>query len=172
MEDSMLHLRVSPTSHLEVYPPARAGLCSLLLHAATVTYCSHWLRPPRPPTHGPSRTARGAPGLAPWLPSVHPSTAAGRGDHSPLPAAGPTSPHRIHAVHAAVAVLSNPNPILPMEPTVIGSQIQLSEVKPLPFGDPFAAAGPRRTDAFRRRVGDGQDGGVGSGKGPEPARPR
>jgi TonB family protein len=170
MEDSMLHLRVSPASHLEVYPPTRAGLCSLLLHAATVTllFTLASTTPGRQLTGQFARLVAPA-GLAPWLPSVHPSTGGGGGgDHSPLPASRGQLP-RIASTQFTppVAVPSNPNPVLPMEPTVIGSQIQLSEVKPLPFGDPFAPPGPPSNGpGSGGGVGDGQDGGVGSGKGP------
>jgi len=166
----MLHLRVSPASHLEVYAPARAGLCSLLLHAATVTLL-FTLASSTPGRQFTGRLARlvAPAGLAPWLPSVHRSTGGGGGgDHSPLPASQGQLP-RIASTQFTPpeAVPSNPNPILPMEPTIIGSQIQLSEIKPLPFGDPFAAPGPPSNGpGSGGGVGPGRGGGVGPGTGP------
>ncbi len=166
----MLHLRVSPTSHLEVYPPARAGLCSLLLHAATVTLL-FTLASSTPGRQLTGRLARlvAPAGLTPWLPSPDPSTGGGGGgDHSPRPASWGQLPRiALTQFTPPEAVPSNPNPILPMEPTVIGSQIQVSEIKPLPSGDPFASAGPPSNGpGSGGGVGNGQDGGVGTGKGP------
>jgi len=166
----MLHLRISPTSHLEVYAPARAGLCSLLLHAATVTLL-FTLASTTPGRQFTGHLARlvAPPGLAPWLPNVHPSNGGGGGgDDSPLPASPGQLPRvALRQWTPPAAVPSNPNPILLMEPTVVGSQIQLSEIKPLPFGDPFAPPGPPSNGpGSGGGIGNGRDGGVGPGKGP------
>jgi TonB family protein len=171
MEDSMLHLRVSLSAHLEVYPPARAGLCSLLLHAAT----ANLLFTPASSTAGrqlPGNLIRlvAPSGLAPYLPSAHrPSKGGGGGGgRSPLPASlGRLPRFASKQFSPPTAVPSNPNPILPVEPTLIGSQIQLSEIKPLPFGDPLAPPGPPSNGpGSGGGIGNGRDGGVSSGTGP------
>ncbi|MGA2326374.1 MAG: energy transducer TonB [Bryobacteraceae bacterium] len=168
----MIHLRAPRCTWPGVPPQARAGMCSVLLHAVAVTLMftlassNAGRRIPRD-----SVRLASALDLAPYLPHMASGLkgGGGGGDRSPRPA----SPGRLprfarRQFTPPAAAPNNPRPILPMEPTlIVPPELKLSEVNLPQFGDPFAKPGPPSSGpGCCGGIGDGRGHGVGSGDGP------
>jgi TonB family protein len=92
--------------------------------------------------------------------TAHAGGGGGGGVHADSPASRGNAPPfaRKQFVAPAVEIL-NPNPILPMEPTLIGdAEIKPSTFNPLQYGDPNGVLG-------KLSGGSGDGGGIGSGHG-------
>ena len=93
----------------------------------------------------------------------------GGGDRSPLPASlGKLPKLSMQQLAPPEVVIRNPNPRLPVEPSVIvPPQIQLPTSTMAQLGDPLGQLGmPSNGPGFGGGIGSGSGGGVGSGKGP------
>jgi periplasmic protein TonB len=114
-----------------------------------------------------------APNIEPYMPKVPPKAqtmqgGGGGGDHSPLPAAKGQAPKfSPRQFTPPMQVINNPNPILQMEPTLIGDpNIQLPKNNLPQWGDPLAKIGPPSNGpGSGGGIGSGSGGGIGSGKG-------
>ncbi|HWB96140.1 MAG TPA: energy transducer TonB [Bryobacteraceae bacterium] len=111
--------------------------------------------------------------VAPYVPKMAPQKQAmggggGGGDRSPLPASKGRLPRAsLKQFTPPMAVLNNPNPKLPMEPTIIAPpDVPLPQVNMAQYGDPLAKVGPPSNGpGSGGGIGSGSGGGVGSGKG-------
>ena len=93
----------------------------------------------------------------------------GGGDRSPEPASKGNLPKlSMLQITPPAAVIRNPEPKLPAEPTVVvPPQISLPFVNLAQLGDPLAGATmPSNGPGFGGGIGTGSGGGVGSGRGP------
>jgi TonB family protein len=94
----------------------------------------------------------------------------GGGDRSPLPASKGAAP-RFAKVQLAppMAVIRNPNPILQVEPTLLGApELKLPQMamNSTVWGDPLGVAGPPSNGpGTGGGIGSGEGTGIGSGKG-------
>ena len=168
----MVRLRAPHSTSFRVSPRARAATCSLLLHSVAVTLMfalasNHTSRQPQR-----SAVRLVIPSdLTPYLPHIAAALddGGGGGDRSPLPESQGRLPgFAARQFTPPAAVPHNPNPILPIEPTLIGPpDLKLSEVNLPQFGDPFAPPGPPSNGAgCCGGIGDGHGHGVGPGDGP------
>src|SRR5579885_2542177 len=92
----------------------------------------------------------------------------GGGDHSPEPASkGKLPKFKLEQKAPPTAVIRNPDPKLPVEPSVIvPPQIQLNQPNLAMLGDPLANIGPPSNGpGAGGGIGTGSGGGVGSGNG-------
>jgi TonB family protein len=93
----------------------------------------------------------------------------GGGDRSPTPASKGAIPHFAKVQLAPpLAVIRNPNPILQVEPTLLGPpQLKLPQMNSnMPWGDPQGVLGPPSNGpGTGGGIGSGEGTGVGSGKG-------
>jgi TonB family protein len=94
----------------------------------------------------------------------------GGGDRSPIPASKGAVP-RFAKVQLAppLAVIRNPNPILQVEPTLLGPpELKLPQMNlNMPWGDPQGVLGPPSNGpGTGGGIGSGEGTGIGSGKGP------
>jgi TonB family protein len=94
----------------------------------------------------------------------------GGGDRSPTPASKGAVP-RFAKVQLAppLAVIRNPNPILQVEPTLLGPpELKLPQMAlNMPWGDPEGVLGPPSNGpGTGGGIGSGEGTGIGSGKGP------
>ena len=92
----------------------------------------------------------------------------GGGDRSPEPASkGKLPKFALKQLAPPTVIIKNPDPELPVEPTVIvPPQIQLPNVNLAQLGDPMAKLGqPSNGPGFGGGIGTGSGGGVGSGTG-------
>jgi TonB family protein len=114
-----------------------------------------------------------APDIAPYQPEMPVKKQAmggggGGGDNSPLPPSKGRLPRAsLKQFTPPQAVLNNPNPRLPMEPTIIAPpDANLPQVNMPNFGDPLARIGPPSNGpGSGGGIGTGSGGGVGSGRG-------
>jgi len=114
-----------------------------------------------------------APDLAPFIPDVQPKKqvmqgGGGGGDRSPTPASKGRAPKfAARQFVPPAAVVNNPNPILLMDPTLIGPpDVKLPNNNMNVWGDPLAKIGPPSNGTGSGGgIGSGSGGGVGSGKG-------
>jgi protein TonB len=114
-----------------------------------------------------------APDIAPYQPKASPQKqtmggGGGGGDRSPLPASKGRLPKpSLKQFTPPMAVLNNPNPKLPMEPTIIAPpDVNLPQVNMAQYGDPLAKLGPPSNGpGSGGGIGSGSGGGVGPGKG-------
>ena len=93
----------------------------------------------------------------------------GGGDRSPEPAVlGDLPKLAMQQLAPPAAVIRNPEPLLPVEPSVVvPPQIQLPSANIARLGDPLGDIGmPSSGPGFGGGIGSGSGGGVGSGKGP------
>jgi len=92
----------------------------------------------------------------------------GSGDHSALPASKGRLPRIApRQFTPPAAVIRNMNPKLPMEPTLVLSDVRLPQVDISAFGDPYAKRGPPSNGTGNGGgIGDGDGTGNGAGKGP------
>lgn len=93
----------------------------------------------------------------------------GGGDRSPEPASkGKLPKFSLVQLTPPAAVIRNPEPKLPAEPTVIvPPEISLPQVNITQLGDPLGLATiPSNGPGFGAGIGSGSGGGVGSGRGP------
>jgi protein TonB len=114
-----------------------------------------------------------APDLAPYLPQKPKEQpmggGGGGGDRSPLPASKGRLPKLApRQFTPPAAVITNMNPKLPMEPTlVIPPDVNLPNVNLAQYGDPLGVIGPPSNGpGSGGGIGSGSAGGVGSGRGP------
>ncbi len=111
--------------------------------------------------------------LAPYMPKAAPAKqlmggGGGGGDRSPLPASKGRLPRpSLKQFTPPMAVLNNPNPKLPMEPTIVAPpDVALPQVNMSQYGDPLAKLGPPSNGpGSGGGIGSGSGGGVGPGKG-------
>jgi TonB family protein len=93
----------------------------------------------------------------------------GGGDRSPTPASKGAVPHFAKVQLAPpLAVIRNPNPILQVEPTLLGPpQLKLPQMASnMPWGDPQGVLGPPSNGpGTGGGIGSGEGTGIGSGKG-------
>jgi TonB family protein len=115
-----------------------------------------------------------APNLEPYTPKVAPQKqtmggGGGGGDHSPLPPSKGQAPKfSPRQFTPPQQVIANPNPILQMEPTLIGDpNIKLPQNNLPVWGDPTATriGPPSNGPGSGGGIGSGSGGGIGSGKG-------
>ena len=94
----------------------------------------------------------------------------GGGDRDKLQASKGKLPKlAMEQITPPAAVIRNPNPALPVEPTVvIPPQVKLPQVAAANYGDPLAKIGgpPSNGTGSGGGIGSGSGGGVGSGEGP------
>lgn len=113
--------------------------------------------------------------ISPYLPLISPAGGkkagggGGGGDRSPTPASKGAIP-KFAKVQLAppMAVIPNPNPQLPVPPTLLGPpELKLPQMSAnMPWGDPQGVAGPPSNGpGFGGGIGSGEGGGIGSGKG-------
>jgi TonB family protein len=114
-----------------------------------------------------------APELAAYLPqAAKPKPmggGGGGGDRSPLPASKGRLPRlAARQFTPPVARITNPDPKLPMEPTlVIPPDVRLPNVNMAQYGDPLGKLGPLSNGpGSGAGIGSGSGGGVGPGRGP------
>jgi len=115
-----------------------------------------------------------APDIAPYTPKVPPKAqtmqgGGGGGDRSPTPPSKGQAPKfSPRQFTPPMQVINNPNPILQMEPTLIGDpNIQLPKNNLPVWGDPNATriGPPSNGPGSGGGIGTGSGGGIGSGKG-------
>jgi len=113
-----------------------------------------------------------APDLAPYKPTPGPQKKSGGGggggDRSPLPAAKGRLPKvSPRQFTPPVQVYNNPNPKLPMEPTIIAPpNVNMPNNNMTQYGDPLAKLGPPSNGpGSGGGIGSGSGGGVGPGRG-------
>ncbi len=112
--------------------------------------------------------------IAPYIPDATPKLqqmggGGGGGDRSPLPASkGRARKFAPRQFTPPMAVVSNPNPKIIMEPTLVGpSDVKLPQINMAQYGDPFGKIGPPSNGpGSGGGIGSGSGGGVGPGKGP------
>lgn len=112
--------------------------------------------------------------LKPYIPKLKPQDrqmggGGGGGDRSPIPASKGQLPRVAPRQFVPpAAVINNPAPKLPMEPTiVVPPEVPLPKVDINAWGDPLAKVGPPSSGpGFGGGIGSGSGGGVGPGKGP------
>jgi TonB family protein len=115
-----------------------------------------------------------APDIAPYIPQAKPKPqpmggGGGGGDRSPLPASKGRLPKLApRQFTPPAAVITNPNPKLAMEPTlVVPPDITLPNVNMAQYGDPLGKIGPLSGGpGSGGGIGSGSGGGVGPGRGP------
>lgn len=111
--------------------------------------------------------------IAPYQPKLAPKKetmggGGGGGDRSPLPASkGKLPKPSLRQFTPPTAVITNPNPKLAMDPTIIAPpDVPLPNVNMAQYGDPLAKLGPPSNGpGSGAGIGSGSGGGVGSGKG-------
>jgi TonB family protein len=148
-------------------------LNSLLVHAVALLalvlpyFIAQWLKPPAKPN------VTEAIDISPYVPQLPPSAkkaggGGGGGDRSPTPASKGAIPKFAREQFTPpVAKIVNPQPKLPMTPTLIGPpDLKLPQMQNNQFGDPKALAtlasnGPGAGSG----IGTGSGGGIGSGNG-------
>jgi protein TonB len=112
-----------------------------------------------------------APDIAPYQPKAGNQKSGGGGgggDRSPLPASKGRLPKpSLKQFTPPVAVINNPNPKLPMTPTIIAPpDAILPQVNMAQYGDPLAKLGPASNGpGSGGGIGSGSGGGVGPGRG-------
>ena len=163
--------RVHPTrvSMTDMFAPRnRSTLISVLIHATVIVLLVVLTRvTPVPPvikdyisleTHDISK----------WVPRQSHNPGGGGGGRDVTPAsAGQLPKVRPFVFTAPKAVLANNNPLLAMEPALLGT-VQITPVLPdMPFGVPGAAPGPPSNGrGSGDGIGDGKGGGAGDKEGP------
>ncbi|MFN7994787.1 MAG: energy transducer TonB [Bryobacteraceae bacterium] len=113
------------------------------------------------------------PDLQPYIPKAEVKKqtmggGGGGGDRSPLPAAKGRLPKpSLKQFTPPVQVFNNPQPKLPMEPTIVAPpDVNLPQVNMAQYGDPLAKLGPPSNGpGSGGGIGSGTGGGVGPGKG-------
>jgi len=114
-----------------------------------------------------------APDLKPYDPPIAPKKekmggGGGGGARDPLPASKGRLPKAaLKQFTPPTAVITNPNPKLTMDPTIIAPpDVPLPQVNMAQYGDPLAKLGPASNGpGSGAGIGSGSGGGVGSGKG-------
>ena len=112
--------------------------------------------------------------ISPYIPDLPPAAkkaggGGGGGDRSPEPASkGKLPKFALKQLAPPAVVIRNPEPKLPVEPTVIvPPQIHLPSVNLAQLGDPLSKLGvPSSGPGSGGGIGTGSGGGVGSGSGP------
>jgi len=152
----------------------RAGVYSVLIHSAALVL-AFTLATNKTVQQAVTQTAVNliAPEIGPYIPQKpKPETmhgGGGGGDRSPLPASKGRLPRLApRQFTPPAAVINNPNPKLPMEPTlVIPPDVNLPNVNMAQYGDPLGVLGPPSNGpGSGGGIGSGSGGGVGPGKGP------
>ncbi len=147
-----------------------AGFSSVMIHAAVVAVLF---------TIGSNQAVQNAvkqtvvliaPDIAPWkpTPSVKPAGGGGGGgDRSPLPASKGKLPRiATRQFTPPAAVITNPNPKLPMEPTIVAPELPVPNIQAANYGDPMSKFGiPSNGTGYGAGIGSGSGGGIGSGRG-------
>jgi protein TonB len=150
--------------------PKGSALISGLIHAAVILLALMLSRvkPLRP--KGPDVVTLVDPhDISRYVPRVaHIGGGGGGGGRDKTPASKGQLPRvALRQFTPPTAVIRNYNPILPVEPTLVGTQ-QIAAVLPnIPYGAPNGVAGPPSNGRGKNGgIGDGDDGGVGDRKGP------
>ena len=151
----------------------RAGLSSVLIHASVIALLF---------IIGTNKTVQQAvreqvtliaPDLTPYMPKTPPKLqtmggGGGGGDRSPTPASKGKLPKiALKQFTPPAAVIRNPDPKLPVEPTIVAPpDAQLPQVNMAQLGDPLSKMGiPSNGTGSGAGIGSGKNGGVGSGNG-------
>lgn len=151
----------------------RAGAYSVLIHVSVVTL-AFTLATNKQVQEAVKKTAVNliAPDISPYIPQKpkpkQMGGGGGGGDRSPLPANKGRLPKLApRQFTPPAAVINNPNPKLPMEPTlVIPPDVNLPNVNLAQYGDPLGKLGPPSNGpGSGGGIGSGSGGGVGPGKG-------
>ncbi len=151
----------------------RAGAYSVLIHVSVVTLM-FTLATNKQVQDAVKQTAINliAPDLSPYIPQKPKENpmggGGGGGDRSPLPASKGKLPRQsLKQFTPPTAVITNQNPKLPMEPTiVVPPDVNLPNVNLAQYGDPLGVIGPPSSGTGSGGgIGSGSGGGVGSGRG-------
>jgi protein TonB len=141
--------------------PKRSALLSGLLHAAAIALVLLLTGGPQPPIRALRSILIEPSDIGRYLPSPRESRGGGGGGtRSPMPASQGRLPRAaLRQFTPPAAVIQVPNPVLPMEPTIIaGPAVEMPTVDLARFGDPYGRPGPPSG-------GPGSGGGIGSGTG-------
>jgi len=151
----------------------RSWLTSVMIHAGVVTLAFAVGTNPTVQLGVKKAVTLIAPDIAPYIPQTpkpkQMGGGGGGGDRSPLPASKGRLPKLApRQFTPPVAVITNPNPKLIMEPTiVVPPDTNVPQVNMAQFGDPLARIGPPSNGpGSGGGIGSGSGGGVGPGRGP------
>ena len=151
----------------------QSGLMSLAVHATVVVLLFTVLSNKTVQVKMKEAVHLIAPDLAPFIPDVQPKKqimqgGGGGGDRSPTPASKGRAPKfAARQFVPPAAVVNNPNPMLLMDPTLIGPpDVKMPNNNMPVWGDPLAKLGPPSNGTGSGGgIGSGSGGGIGSGKG-------
>jgi len=150
--------------------PRRSTLISLLLHAAAIALLVLAAGVRTPMTPNLRFTPLVGRDISKYLPSPHREQGGGGGGARDVIDAtlGKLPKFAPRQFTPPVAVIRNLNPLLPVEPTLIGAtQIQIPTINLPNYGDPNGPPGPPSGGHGKNGgIGNGDDGGVGNRHGP------
>ncbi len=146
----------------------RSSLISVLIHAAVIILLLIAGRV-RPLPPGMTRVTLLVPrDISEYLPRVVHMGGGGGGTRDPIPASKGKLPSlALRQFTPPTAVIRNYNPLVSIEPTLVGPPQIMAALPDLPYGDPNGVSGPPSNGPGRNGgIGTGDHGGVGDNRGP------